>query len=187
MAVPPIPQRSARGAVPRAAFFAALALGLAALAVALLVFVRPSAETQPKPVFFQIAAKDVPAPGDDPLRADRGRFFLVNLRAGEGTHGLHGFPGESGLLALSWQDPHSGCTIPWRRDYLFDARRGWFRDPCHGGHYTMAGVRVFTPSPLGMTTYAVDVRADGRVIVNTAVATPGAADNPTRVVPYLRR
>ena len=187
MAVPPMPQRRARGAVPRGAFFAALALGLAAMAAALLVFVRPSTETLPEPVFFQIAAKDVPAPGDDPLRVDRGRFFLVNLRAGEGTRGPHGVPGEGGLLALSWRDPHRGCTTTWRGDFLFEARQGWFRTPCHGELYTKAGVRVFFPSPHGLTTYAVDVRADGRVIVNTAVATPGAADNPTRVVAYPRR
>ena len=145
MAVPPMPQRGARGAVPRGAFFAALALGLAALAAALLVFVRPSTETLLEPVFFQIAAKDVPAPGDDPLRVGRGRFFLVNLRAGEGTHGLHGFPGEGGLLALSWRDPHRGCTTTWRGDFLFEARQGWFRTPCHGELYTKAGVPCFLP------------------------------------------
>ena len=133
---------------------------------------------------FTVATEDVPAPGDDPVRIDEGRLFLVNLEPEAGTHQFYGIPGVGGLLALSWKDSHFGCTTTWRPDFFFEGRRGWFRTPCHGETYTIAGVRVFGPAPRSLDTYPIDVRSDGRVIVNTTVARAGAGDNPTRAVPY---
>ena len=167
---------------PRMAFVAALGLGLASALTALLVFASPSSDV-PRPVRLTIPAEDVPAPGGQPLRVADGRFFLVNLRPGEGTH-FRGLPGEGGLLALFWKDPHLGCTVTWRPDMVFQGRRGWFRNPCHGETYTKAGVKVFGAAPRSMDTYPLEVRADGRVIVNTTVAMLGADDNPARAVPY---
>lgn len=158
----------------------------AALA-ALLVFAWPSGAGNPAPVLFTIAAEDVPAAGEDPVAFSAGRFWLVNLLPEEGTHGAYGVLGEGGLIALFWRDPHLGCTLPWRSDFRFEGSRGWFRNPCHGETYTKAGVRVFGPAPRSMDTYPLEVRSDGRVIVNTTLASFGAVDNPTRAVPYPPR
>ncbi len=174
--------------------------GLSALVAALLLFAWPSTADR-SPGVFTINANLVPGPGDDPLQREGGRFFLVHLAAGEGTHGGFGAPGLSGLIALSALDPHSvararlssdsvyassACDIPWRSDFHFEGSTGWFRDPCGGSTYTKAGVRVFGPSPHGMTTFAVDVRGDGSVVVDTNRATSGRNDNPLRAVPYSR-
>ena len=37
------------------------------------------------------------------------------------------------------RDPRSGCYLPWRSDLVFEGQTGWFRDPCHGGTYTLDG------------------------------------------------
>ena len=46
---------------------------------------------------------------------------------------------------------------------------------------------MFGPAPRSMDTYPLEVRSDGRVIVNTTLASFGAVDNPTRAVPYPPR
>jgi cytochrome b6-f complex iron-sulfur subunit len=169
----------------RAMFFGMVGLGLMSVVGALLVFAWPSVEAAPKPVLITIAAEDVPAAGDDPVRVAEGRFFLVHLWPEEGTHEFHGIGGEGGLLALSWRDPHRACTVVWRADFFFEGERGWFRNPCHGETYTKAGVRVFGPAPRSLDSFALKVEADGDIVVNTTRPTPGADDNPTRAVPYF--
>jgi hypothetical protein len=178
------------------AFVALFLLGAVALIVALLLFAWPSGASF-TPDLFTIDAVDVPQPGEDPILIDEGRFFLVHLAAGEGTHGGFGDAGFSGLIALSALDPRSVAIarqsnsgvlvrddIPWRPDMRFEGRTGWFRDPRGGSTYTKAGVRVFGPSPHGMTTFAVAVRNDGSVIVDRSKPTPGSDTNPRRTVPY---
>ena len=148
-------------------FFGMVGLGLMSVVGALLVFAWPSVEAAPKPVLITIAAEDVPAAGDDPVRVAEGRFFLVHLWPEEGTHEFHGIGGEGGLLALSWRDPHRACTVVWRADFFFEGERGWFRNPCHGETYTKAGVRVFGPAPRSLDSFALKVEADGDIVVNT--------------------
>lgn len=121
------------------AFLAVFLLGAVTLIVALLLFAWPSG-TDFSPDLITIDAVDVPRPGEDPILIDEGRFFLVHLAAGEGTHGGFGAAGFSGLIALSALDPRSvalarrtnasvslGDDVPWRPEFLFEGRIGWFR------------------------------------------------------------
>ena len=178
------------------AFLVLFLLGAVALIVALLLFAWPS-DADFSPDLFTIDAVDVPQPGDDRILIDGGRFLLVHLAAGEGTHGGFGDAGFSGLIALSALDPRSAAIalransavsprddILWRPDFRFEGRTGWFRDPRGGSTFTKAGVRVFGPSPHGMTTFAVNVRNDGSVIVDRGKPTTGSDTNPLRTVPY---
>ena len=67
----------------------------------------------------------------------RPAFHLVRLDHGE-------------FLALLDRDPHLGDPVPYRPDFVFDGRTGWFRNPLHGKTFDMAGYRVFGPSPRGL-------------------------------------
>ncbi|MFB3052959.1 MAG: ubiquinol-cytochrome c reductase iron-sulfur subunit, partial [Dehalococcoidia bacterium] len=126
----------------------------------------------------------IPAPGDDPVVIAEGRFFLLNLEAGttpnrEMTDG--------GLLALWQKCPHLGCTVPYRADFNFLGRTGWFRCPCHGSTYTKeGGILVAGPAPRPMDRFSIEVREDNSIVVNTGVtvAETGAADNPSKTVEY---
>ena len=126
----------------------------------------------------------IPAPGDDPVVIAEGRFFLVNLEAGvtpnrEETDG--------GLLALWQKCPHLGCTVPYRSDFNFLGRTGWFRCPCHGSTYTKeGGILVAGPAPRPMDTFNIEVQEDNSIVVNTGVtvAETGSADNPSKTVEY---
>ncbi len=134
----------------------------------------------------------IPAPGKDPVAIPEGRFFLLNLEAGTTPNGEQT---EGGLLALWRKCPHLGCTVPWRPDFNFLGRTGWFRCPCHGSTYTKeGGILVAGPAPRPMDTFPLEVREevqdDGTVkrtiIVSTGltVAEKGGQDNPSRTVPY---
>ena len=180
-----IPQRRPKPLAGRVAFFATLGLSLATVLPALIVFAWPSNIDDPALVRFTILAEDVPALGDAPVRVPDGRFWLVNLLPEEGAHGLHGALGHGALVALPWKDPHRGCTVPWRSDFVFEGKHGWFRNPCHGETYIKAGVRVFGPQTRSLDTFAVTVGDNDNVIVNLTAVTPGADDNSTRAVPYL--
>ncbi len=131
-----------------------------------------------------VSPERIPAPGDDPVVIAEGRFFLLNLEAGttpnrEKTDG--------GLLALWQKCPHLGCTVPWRPDFSFLGRTGWFLCPCHGSTYTKeGGILVAGPAPRPLDRFAIEVQEDNSIVVNTGVtvAETGAADNPTKTVPY---
>jgi cytochrome b6-f complex iron-sulfur subunit len=125
----------------------------------------------------------IPAPGADPIPVLEGRFWLVNLEAGVTPNGEQ-TPG--GVLALWRKCPHLGCTIPWRADFTFQGRKGWFRCPCHGSTYTKeGGVIVFGPAPRPMDVFPVEVQGDGSLIVQTGrqYEFTGSPDNPSRAVP----
>jgi len=125
-----------------------------------------------------VSAVKIPAPGADPVRVVEGRFWLVNIPAGEAES-----PG--GLLALYQKCPHLGCTVPWRPDFDFGGVKGWFRCPCHGSTYTKeGGVLVAGPAPRSMDTMAITVKPDGDITVETGQITKGGQDNPFRVVAY---
>lgn len=132
----------------------------------------------------RVPKESVPQPGDDPVRIPEGRFFLLNLEAGVTPNGEES-PG--GLLALWQKCPHLGCTVPWRPDFNFLNRAGWFRCPCHGSTYTKeGGIIVSGPAPRPMDRYPLEVQEDGSVVVSTGVseALKGSVDNPSMTVPY---
>ncbi|MCH7998207.1 MAG: ubiquinol-cytochrome c reductase iron-sulfur subunit [Chloroflexi bacterium] len=131
-----------------------------------------------------VSADRIPAPGDDPVVIAEGRFFLVNLEAGVTPNREET---EGGLLALWQKCPHLGCTVPYRSDFNFLGRTGWFRCPCHGSTYTKeGGILVAGPAPRPMDRFVIEVQEDNSIVVNTGVtvAETGAADNPSKTVEY---
>ncbi len=122
----------------------------------------------------------VPKPGEDPKKIFEGKFYLVNLKPGEGGHGAVEGSKNGGLVALYQKCPHLGCTVPWRPEFDFDGDKGWFRCPCHGSTYTRGGARVFGPAPRSMDTFEVTLAADGSATINTGKITPGGTDDPQR-------
>jgi cytochrome b6-f complex iron-sulfur subunit len=131
-----------------------------------------------------VTSDRIPAPGDDPVAIPEGRFFLLNLEPGTTPNGEE-TPG--GLLALWRKCPHLGCTVPWRPDFSFLGRTGWFRCPCHGSTYTKeGGILVAGPSPRPMDVFPLEVQDDNSIKVNTGltVAEKGGPENPSKTVPY---
>lgn len=131
-----------------------------------------------------ISADRVPRPGDEPVRIPEGRFFLVNLQTGVTPQGEE-TPG--GLLALWQKCTHLGCTVPWRPDFTFLGRTGWFRCPCHGSTFTKeGGILVSGPASRPMDRFPVEVREDGSVVVTAGLsaAEKGSPDNPSKTIAY---
>src|SRR3990172_10184060 len=131
-----------------------------------------------------VSADRVPKVGDDPVVIPEGRFFLVNLPPGTTPNGEE-TPG--GLLALWRKCPHLGCTVPWRPDFTFLGRTGWFRCPCHGSTYTKeGGILVYGPAPRPLDLFTLEVQDDKSVVVTTGVtvAIKGSPENPTQTPPY---
>jgi hypothetical protein len=78
-------------------------------------------------------------------------------------------------------------TVPWRADFTFRGRTGWFRCPCHGSTYTReGGVLVFGPAPRPLDRFEVEPQDDGSVVVTIGVkeAQEGSPDNPSEAVSY---
>jgi len=126
----------------------------------------------------------IPEVGGEPVAIPEGRFFLVNLAAGTTPNGEQ-TPG--GLLALWRKCPHLGCTVPWRADFTFLGRTGWFRCPCHGSTYTKeGGILVAGPAPRPMDLFTLEVQEDKSIVVTTGVtvAITGSPENPSQTVPY---
>jgi cytochrome b6-f complex iron-sulfur subunit len=126
----------------------------------------------------------VPAQGADPIVISEGRFFLLNLEPGVTPNG-ETTPG--GLLALWRKCPHLGCTVPWRPDFVFQGRKGWFRCPCHGSTYTKeGGIIVAGPAPRPLDVFPITVQSDRSIVVQTGRAHEGSGSlqNPSRSVPY---
>ncbi len=125
-----------------------------------------------------VVAGDIPARGGDPVRFAEGRFWLMHLADGEGGS-------SGGLVALYQKCPHLGCTVPWRGDFEFAGKKGWFRCPCHASTFTReGGVLVSGPSPRSMDTMAIEVKPNGDIVVQTGQIRKGGRDNAERAVPY---
>ena len=148
---------------PRRLFWGALLMSGVTIAAISLLFVWPSSETESDG--FDLGSVD-----DYSIRSvttvEEGGFHLVRLD-------------EDTFIALSWIDPHLGCTVPWRPDFSWDGTLGWFRNPCHGETYDRAGRLVFGPSPRDLDRYLVSI-VDGRVIVDTEHYVCGFAPPDTR-------
>jgi nitrite reductase/ring-hydroxylating ferredoxin subunit len=63
------------------------------------------------------------------------------------------------------RDPRTGCYLPWRADFTFEGRAGWFRDPCHGSTYDMEGTVVFGPAVRNVDEFDTEV-TETEVIVD---------------------
>jgi len=138
---------------------------------------------------FVVPASKVPKAGADPFHAVDARFWLVNLKRGEGSPeiGTGVNPGEAshsgGLLALSARCPFHGCSVPWRPDFEFGGVIGWFRCPCCGSTFTKAGLRVFGGAPRSLDTFPIVAVNGNGVRVNTGHVLLGGVDDPQRTVP----
>ena len=122
--------------------------------------------------------------GSDPVRIVEGRFWLVNLQPGVTPNGEET---AGGLLAMWQKCPHLGCTVPWRADFEFQGRKGWFRCPCHGSTYTReGGILVAGPAPRPLDVFPIEVQDDLSIVVQTgsAKALQGSTDNPSKAIPY---
>jgi len=135
---------------------------------------------------FTVNPDDVPEPGGVPFQHNEGRFFLVNLRPGEGGREID-LPGPGGLLAVSWRCPHLTCAVrhPDRAEYAGGGgtRKG-FGCPCHGSRFTTAGVRTSGPASRSLDTATCTVTPHGHVQVNMQAIRNGDYDNPQRAIPY---
>ncbi len=123
-------------------------------------------------------------PESEPVRIVEGRFWLVNLSAGVTPNGEET---SGGLLALWQKCPHLGCTVPWRPDFDFQGRKGWFRCPCHGSTYTKeGGVLVAGPAPRPLDVFPLEVKEDLSIVVQTGRQFEGSGSqkNPGRATPY---
>ena len=149
----------------RLAFALMLALFAVAGAAAVWSFVWPSQD----PWLNVGLIEDFPPGTVTSFRA------VLEVDGREGFHIVRLDDGE--LLALRDKDPHLGCAVPYRPDFVWDGRPGWFRNPCHGETFDMAGQRVFGPSPRGLDRIAIEVR-DGAVYVDPHAITPGARQPP---------
>ncbi len=131
-----------------------------------------------------VAPNRIPPVGGDPVRIPEGRFWLMNLEAGVTPNGEE-TPG--GLLACWQKCPHLGCTVPYRSDFVFAGRKGWFRCPCHGSTYTReGGVRVYGPAPRSLDVFPLEVKEDGSIVVQTGpqFSGTGSQGNPSKAIPY---
>jgi cytochrome b6-f complex iron-sulfur subunit len=131
-----------------------------------------------------VGAELVPKEGGAPYHSFLGKFWLLNRKAGPS---IAGDDSPGGLIALYHKCPHLGCTVPWRPDFNFDNRKGWFRCPCHGSTYSAdGGVKVFGPAPRPMDVFPITVEADNSLTVLTgrAYENSGNDHNPARTIPY---
>ena len=126
------------------------------------------------------------APGSDEVESFESYEHLgpevpVNCRLG-GTL-IHVVRLEDGtFLALWGRSPHLGQVLPWRPEFIFDGRPGWFRDPCQGSTFEMDGTRFYGPSPRDMDRFRLWIE-DGRVHVDIADVTEGYRYPQKRATP----
>ncbi len=181
----PVPKRNVitRRLFVLGGFWSGMSLAVVGLVGSPLDFMWPRTEGGfggPLPV----TADRVPPEGGDPVIIPEGRFFLLNLAAGTTPNGEK-TPG--GLLALWRKCPHLGCTVPWRPEFEFAARKGWFRCPCHGSTYTKeGGIIVAGPAPRPLDVFPLEIQKDKSLIVQTGrkYEFTGSTRNPSRSVPY---
>jgi cytochrome b6-f complex iron-sulfur subunit len=166
--------------------------GVGVLAVgglaAALDFLNPHSGVGPHSGIVRVPAKNVPKPGGEPYYVSDGRFWLVNLKPGEGGWNdqfSHFAPSsqKGGLLALYQKCTHLGCAVPWRPDYEFSGVTGWFSCPCHTAIYTKAGLLAFGLALRSMDTFAIVDVFSGGVSVNINRLKLGGTDDPQRTVP----
>jgi len=171
------PSPSRRPKIPRTAVALALLFAGAGAALAL-TFTWPD-ESPPGSLLVARAEDFAPA---SVTTFPEMEFHLVRLPDGD-------------FLALSMLDPHdkilveqglapSPCLVPWRPEFNFMGRKGWFRNPCHGETYDLTGRCFAGPCPRGLDRFTVTVRA-GQVAVHVdeLILGPPPDDRSTPVSP----
>lgn len=169
----PTPGMSRRG-ILRLTFWTGLLGGLAAFGGVIVDMLYPRGITGFGSVIIAGTVDQFPV--GSKTENSQGKFWLVHLSE-EQARESDPVNGKAGFLALWWKCPHLGCTVPWRGQYNFQGRQGWFLCPCHGSTYDDAGQRVFGPAPRSMDRMEVTIDASGRISVNTGSIKNGTPDN----------
>ena len=143
-----------------------IGLGLAALGEAAVVvasFLKPRREREKTdgPGLFVAGPLDAFATGSV-TAFPGGRFYLVRLADG-------------GLLALSRQCTHLGCSVPW------DEAKGRFVCPCHASSFDLKGDVLSAPAPRPLDLFPVRVE-NGVVKVDLSAPQRRSAFDPSQVV-----
>jgi hypothetical protein len=58
-----------------------------------------------------------------------------------------------------------GCSIRWRPGFVYRGETGWFRDPCHGQTFDLAGNCQSIACTRALDRVRLEVRADGEMVV----------------------
>ena len=111
-----------------------------------------------------------------PYPVGTARSFLINIPAAEelalGRETSVPNPGADQLLALYRKCPHLGCQVPGLCDEL---KR--FTCRCHGSTYNILGEKLKEgPAQRGMDRFAVEIRSDGVLIIDTSQYIFGTLD-----------
>lgn len=114
-----------------------------------------------------------------PLAVAEARAYVVPISREQLGASQFEQPGlvADGLMAMWWRCVHLGCRAPWC------SPSAGFECPCHGSKYNLFGEYQAGPAPRNLDRFAVEVTADGRLIIDTGaiVQTPRA---PRDSVPY---
>ncbi len=136
---------------------------------------------------FLVEPGQIPQPGGEPRVFPDGKFWLVNLRPGDGGSRTVAASRSGGLLALHWRCPHDGTPIRWRSDIAFAGigrwvdpfvvpnDNGWFRCLRCDSTFTRAGIRVHGPSPEMVKPLPIRPRPDRALLVDTVEFASGVA------------
>jgi Rieske Fe-S protein len=111
-----------------------------------------------------------------PYPVGRARSFLINVPAAKelalGREASIANPSAEQMLALYRKCPHLGCQVPGLCDEL---KR--FTCRCHGSTYNILGEKLKEgPAQRGMDRFAVQINANGVVVIDTSQYTFGALD-----------
>jgi len=111
-----------------------------------------------------------------PYAVGPARSFLINVPAAMelalGRKASVPTPTADQMLALYRKCPHLGCQVPGLCDEL---KR--FTCRCHGSTYNILGEKLKEgPAQRGMDRFAVEIGADGVVVIDTSQYTWGALD-----------
>jgi cytochrome b6-f complex iron-sulfur subunit len=111
-----------------------------------------------------------------PYAVGPARSFLINVPAAKelalGREASIVNPTAEQLLALYRKCPHLGCQVPGLCDEL---KR--FTCRCHGSTYNILGEKLKEgPAQRGMDRFAVQINANGVVVIDTSQYTFGALD-----------
>jgi cytochrome b6-f complex iron-sulfur subunit len=111
-----------------------------------------------------------------PYAVGPARSFLINVPAAKelalGHEASVPNPTADQMLALYRKCPHLGCQVPGLCDEL---KR--FTCRCHGSTYNILGEKLKQgPAQRGMDRFAVEIGANGVVVIDTSQYTYGALD-----------
>lgn len=114
-----------------------------------------------------------------PYVVSEARAYVVPITAAQVEGSQFNQPGlvAGELMALWWRCVHLGCRAPWC------APSAGFECPCHGSKYNMLGEYQAGPAPRNLDRFAVEVTADGRLIIDTGTIVQ-TSRAPRDTVPY---